>query len=103
MAHPQTEEASLAVLAVKLDHLTGSVDAINRQLETSASVHVTRREWQLRNETVDERHVGLSREIGQLKTEMASRRAPWWAVVALIGGVGSLMWQVLGPTIVALP
>lgn len=39
--------------------------------------------WEQRNRHVDFVHSGLGREIGDLRTEIRSRRVPWWSVGAL--------------------
>ncbi|QNN98087.1 hypothetical protein SEA_FEDE_39 [Microbacterium phage Fede] len=81
------DTASIAVLSTKMDHVTKTVEEIKTTLATSSSVHVTRSEWELRNQTVDERFVHHHNGQEQLRTEMNARKAPWWTVVAAIGSI----------------
>lgn len=100
-AHP-SDETGLAVLATKLDHLSASVDEIKLNLATSGSVHVTRSEWALRNQNVDERFVDVREDIARVEREIQSRRAPWWSVAAAAAGIGALIWTIFGPAVIAL-
>jgi hypothetical protein len=97
-----SDETGLAVLATKLDHLSASVDEIKSNLATSGSVHVTRSEWALRNQNVDERFTDVRGDITRIEREMQSRRAPWWSVVAAGAGIAALVWTIFGPAVIAL-
>ena len=83
-----SDEVGIAVLATKIDHLTDAVGKIEKALATSTTVHVTRSEWELRNQTVDERFKASQDDRAKLWDEnrrIEARKAPWWAVVAAIG------------------
>ena len=88
--HPsleQTDTASLAVLSTKLDHLATTVEKIEKSLATSTTVHVTRSEWELRNQTVDERFVNTAAAVAAVHARIDdadTKKAPWWAVTAVI-------------------
>jgi len=86
MSADVTDETSVAVLSTKIDHLTSVVTDVKTKLETSSSVHVTRSEWELRNQTVDERFVTAGKDREAIWLALNSRRAPWWSVIAAIGG-----------------
>lgn len=45
---------------------------------------VSYREWSQRNNEVNGRLSGLGREIGDLRTEIRAKSAPWWSVGALV-------------------
>lgn len=45
---------------------------------------VARNEWLQRNAYVDSRIDGLGTDISEVKTDLASRRAPWWSVIAVL-------------------
>ena len=89
-----------------VDSLVGeqatTIEEIKRGLATSGSVHVTRAEWELRNQTVDERFAGVRGDLVRLDQEAKSRRAPWWSVVSVIAAVCALVWSIFGPTVIAL-
>jgi len=93
MNAPQQYEngEGIAVLETKLDHLSATVDEIKRGLETSGSVHVTRAEWSLRNQTVDERFLDVRGDIKRIETDMVGRRAPWWTVVASVCAIAAIL------------
>ena len=88
--HPsleQTDTASLAVLSTKLDHLATTVEKIEKSLATSTTVHVTRSEWELRNQTVDERFINSAAAVAAIHSRLDGaddKKAPWWAVTAVI-------------------
>ena len=75
------DTASIAILSTKIDHLNGSIEEIKQTLATSASVHVTRSEWELRSSTVDERHANTLQRLAALE----ARRFPWGQVIAAVG------------------
>lgn len=88
------DQDTLAVLGTKLDHLASSVDKIEKSLATSATVHVTRAEWELRNQVLDERIATSKSDYANLKEELREiegRRAPWWTVLAAIGSAVAVL------------
>ena len=63
------------------------VEKIEKSLATSTTVHVTRSEWELRNQTVDERFVNTAAAVAAVHTRIDNadtKKAPWWAVTAVI-------------------
>ena len=85
--------ASIAVLATKIDHITSSVEEIKSSLATSTTVHVTRSEWALRNQVVDERFLIGRAELVEHEARIKSlegRRLPWGILVAVGVGLVSL-------------
>ena len=81
---------AIAVIASKIDHITESVSKIERQLETNNTVYVTRSEWNLQKQLDEERHANARSERESIRDsarQQESRKAPWWAVVASIGGI----------------
>lgn len=87
-----SEEVSIAVLSAKIDALTETVHEIKTSMSETRESHVTRQEWQLRNDFVDER-------ARRLQAEIESRRAPWWSVLAIIAAFGALAWNIFGPVL----
>lgn len=83
----EDDRATLATINVELRHLRDDVEELSTSLKTSAGIHVTRSEWQLRNAHVDSVHSALGREIGILRADIASRRAPWPTIVAAFAAV----------------
>ena len=64
------DTATIAVLATRIDHITAVVEEIKSSLATSATVHVTRSEWELRNQVVDERFVTTKADIVEHETRI---------------------------------
>jgi hypothetical protein len=95
------DEAALAVVAARLDDLRDGIREDIRELRdainASAADKVSRGEWLQRNAAVDDRFQAQGREISQLRTELASRRAPWWSVGALIVSIAVAAWNILAP------
>ena len=83
------DTATIAVLATKIDHITAAVEEIKSSLATSATVHVTRSEWELHNQVVDERFVtaraDLTEQDKRIKA-LEEKRLPWGVIIAV--GVG---------------
>ncbi len=92
-------EVAVATLAATVGSLTSSVDALRQELRDDRKTYVQRGEWEQRNRTVDSNFSHQGREIGQLRTDVASRRAPWWSTWAVVLSAGALVWSVLGPAI----
>ena len=77
---------TIAVILTKLEHMSGAIEEVKDSLRTSASVHVTRSEWELRNKTVDERHQETVRRVQLLE----HRRFPWPTLIATAVGLVAL-------------
>ena len=87
------DTATIAVLATKIDHITMSVEEIKGSLATSATVHVTRSEWELHNQVIDERFVTARSDIvgheARIKA-LEDKRLPWGTLIAVGVGLVSL-------------
>lgn len=88
------ESATLAVVVARLDDVKEELRAMREDARKDRENTVGRGEWEQRNNHVTARLEGLGREIGELRTNVASarteienRRAPWWSVVAALGSV----------------
>ena len=87
------DTATIAVLATKIDHITAAVEEIKSSLATSATVHVTRSEWELRNQVVDERFVTTKADIVEHEARIKAledKRLPWGIFIAVGVGLVSL-------------
>lgn len=102
-------DSQIAVMAVKVEYISAAVERIER----NHSDVVLRREWQARNEHVDGRFLDLhtkitnvsaesTKGVSELRAEMATRRAPWWTIVAAGAGALAVVAYLLDiiPTIV---
>ena len=93
--------ATLAVVVARLDDVREDITMLRAEVAASRQDVVTRGEWQQRNAHVDSRLTGQGREIGDLRTELHSRRAPWWAVASAVVAGLAFAWSVLGPVLQA--
>lgn len=102
-------ESLLAVVVARLDDLKEDMSQVRKDISDYKKDTVSRGEWVQRNNHVDERFrhtsdsfAGQGREIANLradvnakyaavKTDLDSRRAPWWNVVALITAGAALV------------
>lgn len=95
-------DATLAVVVSRLEDLRADVSQLRGDIAESRLAAVTRGEWEQRNNLVDTRFHTTGREIGELRTELRSRRAPAWSIAATAIAALALAWTILGPTIIAL-
>jgi hypothetical protein len=99
MTDVNEDTTTLAILATKMDHMAKDMSDIKSSLATSTTVHVTRAEWELRNQNTDERFVNAAADRKNLWDEfrrLEARRAPWWTILAAIGSavaIGALLLQ----------
>lgn len=82
--HPATTETRIAVMATEIGHISKTLERI----EQNGAHAVPRAEWEQRNAYVDLRFLDAFAQIAAVKQEAASRRAPWWTIVA--AGAGAL-------------
>lgn len=92
-----TSSAAIAVLVSQFEYLRGDVQEIQRYIRESDENKVSHREWSQRNEHVNSRLSALGREIGDLRTEIRAKSAPWWSVAAVITAAAGFAWSVLKP------
>lgn len=72
----EDDRATMATVVVELKYLRQDVEELSEQLKTTAGVHVTRAEWQLRNAHVDS-------VMSNLRHELNARRTPWPTVASV--------------------
>lgn len=93
------ESATLAVVVARLDDLRADMQSMRDEIRKSSENAVSRGEWGQRNQHVDTRLNSLGREVGDLRKDIDSRRAPWWSVWAVVLSAGGFCWAILGPII----
>lgn len=74
-----------------MEDLRQAFSDMRRDLAAQPATYVQRNEWMLRNTAVDRRFTDQGREIGELRTELRSRRTPWTSVVPAIVSVVSVV------------
>jgi hypothetical protein len=93
------ENATLAVVVARLDDLRADMQSMRDEIRKSSENAVSRGEWGQRNAHVDTRLSSLGREVGDLRKDIDSRRAPWWSVWAVTLSAGGFAWAILGPVL----
>lgn len=108
------DNITLAVLSAKLDDIKNDVDSLRKDMSDFQKIFLTRNEWMLRNQLVDDRFSGLGREIGELRLnlqekaakndlirirqELDAKHAPWWSVAAIvISGISLIYTTIIIP------
>lgn len=89
------ENATLAVVVSRLDDLRKDFSDLREELRRTHEDKVSRREWIQRNDHVDSKFDTHSKDISEIKQEMASKRAPWWSFAAVIVAGLALAWSVI--------
>lgn len=96
---PDTESStSIDILATQVSFLREDIRDLAKKVDESNDNKVSHREWSQRNEHVNTRLGGLGREVGDLRTELRAKSAPWWSVAAMIVAAIAVAWNILGPT-----
>jgi hypothetical protein len=96
-------DLSLDVVVSRLDDLREDVRDLRTDLAEQRTGQVSRGEWTQRNTLVDGRFDSHGREIGQLRADLAAvrsdtapKRAPWWAVLAVVVAAGGVLVDLVG-------
>lgn len=96
MAETKQGEDVQSLIFAELGRLREDVSELRKSVERSHENKVSHREWSQRNEHVNSRLSGLGREIGDLRTEIRAKSAPWWSVGAMVIATISVLWNIFG-------
>lgn len=91
------EDVTMRVLLSSVEGLRSDVQSLRAEVSSSNETKVSHREWTQRNAEVNGRFTTMGREIGDLRTELRAKSAPWWSVVALIISGGVALWTIINP------
>lgn len=83
---PEEQTRALIRIEEKVDGLT----------VTLPQTYVPSTLWEQRNRHVDFVTAGLGREIGDLRAEVRSKRAPWWSVASVALAALAVLWSMFG-------
>jgi len=97
MPDEEIDSTSLGILATQIAYLREDISELRSEIRKQGDSKVSHREWSQRNEHVNNRLQSLGREIGDLRTELRAKSAPWWSVTAVVIAGIALAWNVLGP------
>lgn len=93
------ESTTLAVVVARLDDLRQDFAEMRTEVRQASDQSVSRGEWGQRNAHVDTRLNSLGREVGDLRKDIESRRAPWWSTWAVVLAAAGFAWSIIGPVI----
>jgi hypothetical protein len=99
MTAPPSPTTEWAVIVAMLTDVKDDVKVVREQLDRMPERFVSRGEWGQRNEHVTTQLMTHGREIGQLRSDLANRRAPWWSTWTVVLSAAALAWAILGPGI----
>lgn len=91
------EETSIEILATQVSFLREDIRDLAKKVDESNDSKVSHREWSQRNDHVNTRLGGLGREVGDLRSEIRAKSAPWWSVSALVVSIVAVGWNVINP------
>lgn len=104
------DATTLAVVVERIDNLSKSLDGFMREMRDSHKDKVNRSEWELRKEYLDDKLgefekdiTANNRALEDFKKQLADKKAPWWAVAAVVAAGLQFVWNVLGPIITGEP
>lgn len=93
----EAEPNMIGVLASQIEFLRDDIKELRADVKEANDSKVSHREWAQRNAEVNGRFNTQGREIGDLRTELRAKSAPWWSVGAFITAVVAVAWNMLGP------
>jgi len=94
---PPDETHALGVLISQVSDLRDDIRELRTDLKDLTETKVNYREWSQRNTEVNTRLGALGREIGDLRTEIRAKSAPWWSVGSMIVAALALAWTIIKP------
>lgn len=83
----------------RLDDIRDDVKVMRESMDKMPERYVARGEWDQRNQNVTSQLLGQGREIGQLRADLNSRRAPWWSTVTVVLSSAALLWTIVAPLV----
>lgn len=84
MTAPMTDETFQAVMLERTGHIVTDLAATRLDVAHIRAEYVPRKEWEQRNQQVDERFQVQGREIGEVKRDQQARRTPWDRIVSIV-------------------
>lgn len=90
-------DAAIHVLISQVSDMREDVRDLRTDIKGLADDKVSYREWSQRNNEVNGRFSSQGREIGDLRTEIRAKSAPWWSVGALLVAASSFAWSIFRP------
>lgn len=90
-------KTTLAIISARLDDIKQDIVELRDDQRIANRQSVSRNEWEQRNNYSDSKFSSLGREIGDLRTEINSKRAPWWTWVTVLLAGASFIYTFVVP------
>ena len=89
--------STLAIISSRLDDIKQDIVEIRDDQRLTNRQMVSRNEWEQRNNYSDNKFTSLGREIGDLRTEINSKSAPWWTWATVLLAAASFVYTFIVP------
>lgn len=91
------DEDRIALVKVEttLEGVVTTLGELRDEIRSQRGEHVTRNEWTQRNTHVDAKFDTHAEDISEIKQDLASKRAPWWTVVAVVFAALTLLYTIM--------
>lgn len=99
-----TQGERLARVEEAMRGLVNSFDQLAKDLREDRATYLQRNEWAQHNTTLDYQFRELKMQVERMEVETKarenqraaeekSRRAPWWAIAAVVVAIGGILWD----------
>jgi hypothetical protein len=95
------DRITLAKVDTTLEGVVKTLGEVRDEVRGLRGETVSRGEWMQRNAYVDMKFDSQGSDISEIRTDLASRRAPWWSVAAVVVAAAAVLWSIFGPVIIA--
>ena len=89
------EAITLGVVVARLDDLREDFAAFRTEFRESQKNTVPRPEYEEHKAHVEKRFQDQGQDISDIRADMASRKAPWWATASVIIAGLAVAWNIL--------
>lgn len=89
------DRIALAKVETTLEGVVTTLGELRDEIRSQRGEKVPRNEWIQRNTHVDAKFDNQAEDISDIKQDLASKRAPWWTVAAVVFAALSLLYTIL--------
>lgn len=89
------DRIALAKVETTLVGVVTTLGELRDEIRSQRGETVTRNEWTQRNTHVDAKFDHQAEDISEIKQDLASKRAPWWSVAAVVIAGLALLYTIL--------
>jgi len=89
------EAVTLGVVVARLEDLRKDFADFRSEIRQAQAASVPREEYEEHKRQVNRRFEDTSKDVSDIRTEMAARRPPWWVVLSPIAALASVAVAVI--------